>query len=119
MKPIGIIIWTEKLENLLDFYEFIFNTKVTKKKETSAYFLKDNFKFYIAEHSEVSGKSKDPNRVILNLETEDIEAEYKRLTHKNINFVRPPELEKWGGKVATFEDPENNRINLIQQLDKI
>ena len=93
--------------------------KLPKKKETSAYFLKDNFKFYIAEHSEVSGKSKDPNRVILNLETEDIEAEYKRLTHKNINFVRPPELEKWGGKVATFEDPENNRINLIQQVDKI
>ena len=28
MKPIGIIIWTEKLENLLDFYEFIFNTKL-------------------------------------------------------------------------------------------
>ncbi len=119
MKPIGIIIWTEKLENLLGFYELIFASKVTKKKETSAYFLKDNFKFYIAEHSEVSGKSKDPNRVILNLETDDIETEYTRLTNEKISFIRPPEIEKWGGKVATFEDPENNRINIIEQPNKI
>ena len=37
MKPIGIIIWTEKLSNLLSFYETILNTKVHKYKKTSAY----------------------------------------------------------------------------------
>ncbi|MBH60152.1 MAG: hypothetical protein CL907_03185 [Dehalococcoidia bacterium] len=115
MKPIGVIIWTEKLENLLGFYKLIFNSKVSKKKDTSAYFIRDNFKFYIAEHSEVSGNSKDPNRIIFNLETDDIELEYNRLSNAGVTFLRSPEIEKWGGKVATFEDPEKNRVNLIEQ----
>jgi len=114
MKPIGIIIWTENLENLLDFYELIFDSKVSKKKETSAYFIKNNFKFFIAEHSEVNGNSKDPNRVILNLETNDLEIEYQRLINAGVRFIRIPEFENWGGKVATFEDPEKNRVNLIE-----
>ena len=119
MKPIGIIIWTEKLSNLLSFYELILNSKVHKLKNTSAYFIYNDFRIYISEHSEIFGNSKEPNRMIINLETDDIQSEYNRLINLNINFIRKPEIEKWGGKVATFEDPENNRINLIQQVDKI
>ena len=47
--------------------------------------------------------------------TEDIEKEYKRLIAQGVKFIRKPEIEKWGGKVATFEDPDKNRINLIEQ----
>ena len=115
MKPIGIIIWTESLGNLLEFYELLFNSKVHKLKSTSAYFIYNDFRIYISEHSEVKGNSKDPNRMIINLETEDIESEYERLKNLGINFIRIPEVENWGGKVATFEDPDKNRINLIEQ----
>ena len=73
MKPIGIIIWTEKISNLLKFYEMIFESKVHKLKSTSAYFVYNNLRIYISEHSEVEGDSKDPNRMIINFETEDIE----------------------------------------------
>lgn len=115
MKPIGIIIWTEKISNLLKFYEMIFESKVHKLKSTSAYFIYNNLRIYISEHSEVQGDSKDPNRMIINLETKDIEKEYKRLIGQGVRFIRKPEIEKWGGKVATFEDPDKNRINLIEQ----
>ena len=115
MKPIGIIIWTEKISNLLNFYEMIFGSKVHKLKSTSAYFVYNNLRIYISEHSEVEGDSKDPNRMIINLETKDIEKEYKRLIAQGVKFIRKPEIEKWGGKVATFEDPDKNRINLIEQ----
>ena len=53
--------------------------------------------------------------MIINLESDDIQNEYDRLKKLNINFIRKPEIEKWGGKVATFEDPEKNRINIIEQ----
>tara|TARA_Y100001970_G_scaffold200496_1_gene243898 strand:- start:5440 stop:5793 length:354 start_codon:yes stop_codon:yes gene_type:complete len=115
MKPIGIIIWTEKLDNLLGFYELLLNTKVNKLKSTSAYFTYNDFRIYISEHSEIIGNSKDPNRMIINLETDDIQREYKRLKNLNIKFIRKPETENWGGKVATFEDPDKNRVNLIEQ----
>ena len=68
MKPIGIIIWTEKISNLLKFYEMIFESKVHKLKSTSAYFVYNNLRIYISEHSEVEGDSKDPNRMIINFE---------------------------------------------------
>lgn len=115
MKPIGIIIWTENLGNLLEFYELLLNSKVHKLKNTSAYFIYNDFRIYISEHSEVYGNSKDPNRMIINLETENIEGEYERLKNFGVNFIRIPSVENWGGKVATFEDPDKNRINLIEQ----
>ena len=46
---------------------------------------------------------------------EFIVKEYKRLIDQGVRFIRKPEIEKWGGKVATFEDPDKNRINLIEQ----
>tara|TARA_B100000941_G_scaffold286313_1_gene259648 strand:+ start:6633 stop:6992 length:360 start_codon:yes stop_codon:yes gene_type:complete len=118
MKPIGIIIWTEKITNLLEFYEIFFDSKVHKMKSKSAYFIYNGFRIYISEHSEIKGNSKDPNRMIINFETKDIEKEFKRLIDHGVKFIRKPEIEKWGGKVATFEDPDKNRINLIEQRDK-
>ena len=64
MKPIGIIIWTEKLDNLLSFYETILNSKVHKHKKTSAYFIYNDFRIYISEHSEITGDSKDTAQAI-------------------------------------------------------
>ena len=113
-EPIGIIIWSENFEDLVSFYETVLEVPCTKKKERSAYFQWDNFKFSIANHSEIRGKSKDPNRFMINIKVADIEEITERLLKIGVNFIRMPEREKWGGKVATFEDPENNRVNLIQ-----
>ena len=113
-EPIGIIIWSDNFEELLNFYETVLEVPCTKKKENSAYFQWGNFKFTIANHSEIKGKSKDPNRFMINIKVEDIENTTKKLLKYGVNFIRMPEKEKWGGKVATFEDPENNRVNLIQ-----
>ena len=113
-EPIGIIIWSESFEELVNFYETVLEVPCTKKKEHSAYFQWGNFKFSIANHSEIRGKSKDPNRFMINIKVADIEEITERLLKIGVNFIRMPEREKWGGKVATFEDPENNRVNLIQ-----
>ena len=114
MQPAGIIIWSENFESLLQFYEDLFGIKCHKKKESSAYFLWGDFKFFIGNHSEIKGKSKDSNRIMINIKVDNIKKVVDKLIAQNIVFERMPETESWGGKVATFNDPENNRINLIQ-----
>ena len=40
---------------------------------------------------------------------------HERLTAEGVRFVRPPEREHWGGWVATFEDPDGNLLQLLEQ----
>jgi predicted enzyme related to lactoylglutathione lyase len=52
---------------------------------------------------------------MINLGVKNIFQEYTSLVEKGVNFLRPPEQEKWGGWVCTFWDPDRNIIQLIQQ----
>jgi serine phosphatase RsbU (regulator of sigma subunit)/predicted enzyme related to lactoylglutathione lyase len=45
--------------------------------------------------------------------TEDIEATYEEWASQGVNFVHPPEMQPWGGKVTQFEDPDKNTFGLI------
>lgn len=55
---------------------------------------------------------------MINLGTKHIEEVYRSLTKKGVEFVRPPELEHWGGWVATFRDPDGNFLQLLQQPEQ-
>jgi predicted enzyme related to lactoylglutathione lyase len=45
---------------------------------------------------------------------EDIAAEYLRLSSIGVNFTGPPERQSWGGSLATFRDPSENELNIVQ-----
>ena len=51
---------------------------------------------------------------MLNFLTDDIFADYKRLTEEGVSFIRSPEKESWGGWVATFLDIDGNTLQLMQ-----
>ena len=72
-------------------------------------------KFGLGIHKNVKGISKEIYRVMINLRTEDIFFEYERLQALGVKFIRIPEKENWGGWIATFLDPDNNVIQMIQQ----
>lgn len=51
------------------------------------------------------------------LTVDDLDAEYKRLTAAGVAFVSEPVLSPDGrAKVAFFEDPEGNHIELVQEI---
>ena len=66
----------------------------------------------VAVHDAVSGPSRDPARVMVNLVTDDIQAAVNRC--KPATVIRPPEREKWGGLVATVADPDGNYVQFLQ-----
>ena len=67
-------------------------------------------------HDRVLARAKEPERFLLNLAVEDIDAWHRRLLAAEVAVVRLPERESWGGLVATYSDPDGNLVQLIQIL---
>lgn len=112
----GVIIWTEpdRHEAMAAFYRDVLGLKARSDREGFINFEWGRMRLTVARHSEVSGTSGDPKRVMVNLRTERITEVHRRLVAAGVEFVRPPEREPWGGWIATFADPDGNVVQLMQ-----
>jgi len=45
---------------------------------------------------------------------DDVDEAYKTLKGKGVRFVREPHDEPWGGRQATFTDPDGNVLEILQ-----
>ncbi len=45
---------------------------------------------------------------------DDVDATYKALKLKGVNFVEEPHDEPWGGREASFLDPDGNLLEIVQ-----
>ena len=73
----------------------------------------------VGPHDEVKGKNTHPGRVIWNIETPDVQAEFERLQAAGATVVREPYHpgeadEMW---IATFADPDDNYFQLISPME--
>ena len=110
----GVIIWTDQFTSMVTFYEKELGLSPHSVKPDFVAFKWGTTKFSIGQHSEVSGQSKDPYRIMLNFDVSDIVLLCKELTDRGVNFIRKPEREHWGGLVATINDPDGNIVQLLQ-----
>jgi lactoylglutathione lyase len=113
----SVLIWTEDMNKLAPFYRDTLGLKTTDMGEEFAVFeLGGAQQLALGVHSEVKGKSKEPNRVMVNLDVDDIQAEYERLKAKGVQFLRPPSPEPAdeGMIIATLQDPDGNTLQLFQ-----
>ena len=44
----------------------------------------------------------------------DIDAVYRTLVARGVDFVAPPEKQAWGGALAHFQDPDGNVLTLFE-----
>ena len=108
-------IWSEDLNNLLPFYRDIVGLPVGFEGEGFVTLGDPNAPgIALGTHSEVHGPATDPNRHIVGLETDDIEADFQRLKGKGVEFIEEPTGADSNVRVATFKDPEGNLIQLLQ-----
>jgi len=45
---------------------------------------------------------------------EDVDATYEMLKGKGVSFVKEPHDEPWGGRQASFLDPDGNVLEIVQ-----
>ena len=110
------IIWTDDLGRLAGFYrETLGLTQQMDTPEFIVFAAEQGAQLCLGKHSEVSGKSREPNRVMIDLTVDDCQAEYDRLKGKGVPFVRPPNKDEGDGLIiATFQDPDGNTLQLFQ-----
>lgn len=114
----GILLSSEDSQKLADFYKDKVGLKCTMEFEMGENNEKGfefaDVKLYVNQHSEVHGKTKEPQRVILNFETEDIEEEVARLDKAGIKKIKDTYHVEGYGLIATYEDVDGNYFQVVQ-----
>ncbi|HXJ81382.1 MAG TPA: VOC family protein [Candidatus Methylomirabilis sp.] len=112
----GVLIWTEqeRFDTMAQFYRDRLGLTPRTSKPDFINFDWGGVRLSVSVHDRVSGHSRDPFRIMVNLAVDDIRAAHARLREAGVVFTRPPEVEEWGGMVASFLDPDGNLLQLMQ-----
>jgi len=71
----------------------------------------------IGPHSELTGSAKEPARVLLNFETEQVSEEFERIRALGAAVVKEPyQMEGTPGWIATLADPDGNYFQLMSPM---
>lgn len=117
----SILLFSENAKKLATFYANKVGLKITfeavmgeNDEEMYEFKMKSGSPLYIIDHSKVKGKNKTPERMIVNLEVDDIKKEVKRLDKAGVKKTRDIYHVEDYGYIATFEDPDGNYFQLVQ-----
>lgn len=112
----GVLIYTTaaRHEAMRDFYVEALGLEPRSDRDGFVNFDFGGHRLTIALHDGVDGPTRDPFRIMVNFEVDDIEATFERLRAHAAPLIRPPSPEPWGGLVATSADPDGNIIQLME-----
>jgi predicted enzyme related to lactoylglutathione lyase len=112
LKLNSVMIGTAHRQAMSEFYEKIFNKKADWSEEGWYGWQVGSTHFMIGEHSEVKGKAKEPQRVMVNLETEKVKEEFERIKGLGAKVLK--ELYQMDGEwIGTFADPDGNYFQIV------
>lgn len=115
----SVVIGSSDPKVLGKFYEKVFEkTSQMPKMEDSdsnddwyGWMVGESF-LSVGPHSEIKGQAQEPQRVMLNLTTEDVEKEYVRLVKLGATSIKEP-YQMGGMWIATLADPDGNYFQLV------
>jgi len=69
--------------------------------------------FTLMNHSEVSGESTQPARVLINFESEDVKGDFEKAKAAGAKVIKEPyTMEGMDGFMSTLADPDGNYIQI-------
>jgi predicted enzyme related to lactoylglutathione lyase len=114
ISEVSIQLATSNPQRLVDFYRNVVGLAPTEGMGDQSFQVGPAGVLFIVDHSEVSGPTAEPARAIIDLHITGIDAEQERLEAAGVKFLRRKGVEFWGGVISTFEDPDGNRIQLME-----
>jgi predicted enzyme related to lactoylglutathione lyase len=109
----SLMLGTSQIDVMAKFYEAIFQRPADMTDGGMHGWSIGNTFIGIGEHSEVSGQSKDPSRLIFNFETKEVKEEFERIKEiEGATVVKEP-YEMGGAWIATLADPDGNYFQLM------
>src|SRR3990167_10729253 len=117
----SLMIFSENAKKLAKFYREVVGLKQSyeaelgeKDEELYGFKVGKGPEIGIMDHSKVKGKNKNPERIIFNLEVDDIKKEAKRLIRAKAKKVQDIYHVEGYGYIATFADADGNFFQLVQ-----
>ncbi len=116
----SVLLSSENAKALAEFYQEKVGIKIKEEYEMgedSSVFEMDSgdgSSFMINDHSEVKGKSSQPQRYIINFEVGNIDEAIETVEGKGVKKVAEKYHIEGYGYIATFEDLDGNYFQLVQ-----
>jgi predicted enzyme related to lactoylglutathione lyase len=109
----GVMISSEQPGALTAFYSKILGEPVWSGGDFTAYQAGSGF-LTVGPHSDVKGANTSPGRIMMFLETAEVEAEFERMKGLGATVVQPPYHPGVdpSGTLATLADPDGNYFQL-------
>jgi predicted enzyme related to lactoylglutathione lyase len=114
----NILIGSEDPKRLVDFYTGLFGGP---RWDDGGYtgWLIGTGAVTVGPHDQVHGQSKEPGRIIWNIQSEDVKGDFERfkaagatVVREPYNFEQAPDM--W---IATLADPDGNYFQLQSPID--
>lgn len=117
----SILLFSEKAKKLAKFYREVVGLKQSyeaefgeNNEELFGFKIGKGPELVVMDHSKVKGKNKNPERIIFNLEVDDIKKEAGRLTRAKVKKMQDIYHVEGYGYIATFADVDGNYFQLVQ-----
>jgi predicted enzyme related to lactoylglutathione lyase len=117
----SILIGSEDPDGLVAYYSKLFGEPTYADGGYTGWMLGSG-SLSVGPHDQVKGRNQQPGRILWNLETPDVPAEFERLRGAGATVVQEPYHpgegdQQWDGWVATLEDPDGNYFQLMSPME--
>ncbi len=113
----NILIGSEDPRRLADYYTRLFGEPGWDEGGYKGWQIGSGF-VTVGPHDQVTGKNAQPGRLIWNIESVDVKADFERLKAAGATVVREPYKmdETQEGFIATLSDPDDNYFQLMSPM---
>jgi predicted enzyme related to lactoylglutathione lyase len=113
----SIMIGSEDPKRLTEYYTRLFGEPAWSEGGFAGWKIGSGW-IAVGAHDQVKGGNAQPGRLMWNIETPDVQAEFARLKSAGATIVREPYSPGGGdeGSIATLSDPDNNYFQLMSPM---
>jgi predicted enzyme related to lactoylglutathione lyase len=114
----NILIGSEDPQRLTDYYTRLFGEPTWNDGGYTGWLIGSGA-VSIGPHSEVHGKNAHPGRIIWNIESTDVKADFERFKAAGAIVIREPYTfeQAPGSWIATLADPDDNYFQLMTPME--
>ena len=119
----SILIGSDDPERLVEYYTKVLGAPVFGDGGYTAWKIGSGF-VTVGPHSEVHGKNAEPGRIIWNIESKDVKADFDRMKAAGAIVIAepyvfevPPDASISTTSIATLADPDGNYFQLMSPME--
>jgi predicted enzyme related to lactoylglutathione lyase len=114
----NILIGSEDPQRLADYYTRLFGEPTWNEGGYTGWLIGSGA-VSVGPHDQVHGKNAHPGRIIWNIESTDVKADFERFKTAGAVVIREPYTfeQAPGSWIATFADPDDNYFQLMTPME--